>query len=61
MLLVANLVKDRCKEMASEQQALFGIPKLNVPRSGIPGVTYVDYSARIKTVHRETNSPFIIF
>jgi carbamoyltransferase len=41
--------------MTPEQQALFGIDKLNVPRSDIPAVTHVDYSARIQTVHRETN------
>jgi len=41
--------------MTAEQQALFGIDKLNVVRSSIPAVTHVDYSARIQTVHRETN------
>jgi carbamoyltransferase len=41
--------------MTGEQQKLFGIEKLNVPRSDIPAVTHVDYSARIQTVHRETN------
>ncbi len=41
--------------MTAEQQALFGIDKLNVPRSDIPAVTHVDYSARIQTVHRGTN------
>ena len=41
--------------MTPEQQALFGIEKLNIPRSDIPAVTHVDYSARIQTVHRETN------
>jgi carbamoyltransferase len=41
--------------MSAEQQALFGIDKLNVPRSSIPAVTHVDYSARIQTVHEETN------
>ena len=41
--------------MTAEEQALFGIDKLNVPRSDIPAVTHVDYSARIQTVHRETN------
>jgi carbamoyltransferase len=41
--------------MTPEQQALFGIDKLNVPRSTIPAVTHVDYSARIQTVHRSTN------
>ncbi len=41
--------------MSAEEQALFGIDKLNVPRSDIPAVTHVDYSARIQTVHQETN------
>jgi carbamoyltransferase len=41
--------------MSAEQQELFGIDKLNVPRSDIPAVTHVDYSARLQTVHRETN------
>ena len=50
MLLVANVRADRCLEMSEEQRALFGIEKLNVPRSEIPAVTHVDYSARIQTV-----------
>jgi carbamoyltransferase len=55
MLLVANVVQGRRRQMSAEQQALFGIDKLNVPRSEIPAVTHVDYSARIQTVHAETN------
>jgi carbamoyltransferase len=55
MLLVADVVESRRKPMTPEQQRLFGIEKLNVPRSDIPAVTHVDYSARIQTVHRETN------
>jgi carbamoyltransferase len=55
MLLVADVVKDKRREMTAEQQALFGIDKLNVPRSEIPSVTHVDYSARVQTVHKETN------
>jgi carbamoyltransferase len=55
MLLVADVAGRRRKAMTPEQQALFGIEKLNVPRSDIPAVTHVDYSARIQTVHRETN------
>jgi carbamoyltransferase len=55
MLLVADVVKSRRKTMSPEQQALFGIDKLNVPRSDIPAVTHVDYSARVQTVHRDTN------
>jgi carbamoyltransferase len=55
MLLVADVAKHRRREMTPDEQALFGIEKLNVPRSEIPAVTHVDYSARIQTVHRETN------
>lgn len=55
MLLVADVAKGRRRAMSDEEQALFGIEKLNVPRSEIPAVTHVDYSARIQTVHRETN------
>ena len=55
MLLVADVVKKRRKEMSAEQIALFGIEKLNVPRSEIPAVTHVDYSARVQTVSSQTN------
>ena len=55
MLLVADVAKHRRREMTPSEQALFGIDKLNVPRSEIPAVTHVDYSARIQTVHRDTN------
>ncbi len=55
MLLVADVAKRRCIPMTSEQAELFGIDKLNVPRSDIPAVTHVDYSARIQTVHADTN------
>ena len=55
MLLVAGVRERHRKEMTTEQRKLFGIEKLNVPRSDIPAVTHVDYSARIQTVHRETN------
>ena len=58
MLLVAPVRKDRCRVMDEEQRKLFGIDKLNVARSDIPAVTHVDYSARIQTVHRETNPRF---
>ncbi len=58
MLLVADVVKSRRIEMTGEQQALWGIEKLNVPRSDIPAVTHVDYSARVQTVRREANPLF---
>ncbi|MCB0325275.1 MAG: hypothetical protein KDD69_16950, partial [Bdellovibrionales bacterium] len=52
MLLVAPVREERRKPMSSAQQSLFGIEKLNVPRSDIPAVTHVDYSARVQTVER---------
>jgi carbamoyltransferase len=55
MLLVADVVKQRRRQMTEVEQKLFGIDKLNVPRSEIPAVTHVDYSARIQTVHENTN------
>lgn len=55
MLLVAPVSKEKRTPMSPEQETLFGIDKLNVPRSSIPAVTHVDYSARVQTVHRETN------
>jgi carbamoyltransferase len=55
MLLVADLLERRRRPMTVEEKARFGIDKLNVPRSEIPAVTHVDYSARIQTVHKETN------
>ncbi len=55
MLLVADVRKERRRAMTAEEQKLFGIDKLNVPRSDIPAVTHVDYSARIQTVHADTN------
>ncbi len=58
MLIVADVRKDRRRTMTPEQQALFGIEKLNLVRSAIPAVTHVDYSARIQTVHANTNPPF---
>lgn len=58
MLLVADLVEARRHAMTPDEQALFGIDKLNVVRSDIPAVTHVDYSARLQTVHAETNPRF---
>ncbi|HEV3397588.1 MAG TPA: carbamoyltransferase, partial [Xanthobacteraceae bacterium] len=58
MLLVADVVERRRRQMTNEEQSLFGIDKLNVPRSDIPAVTHVDYSARVQTVHRDTNPRF---
>jgi len=55
MLLVADVVKNRRRAMTEAEENLFGIAKLNVPRSDIPAVTHVDYSARIQTVHEDTN------
>ena len=55
MLLVADVMKSRRREMTVEEKRLCCIDKLNVPQSDIPAVTYVDYSARIQTVHEDTN------
>jgi carbamoyltransferase len=55
MLLVANVCKSKQIKIGVNDEKLFGIEKLNVPRSQIPAVTHVDYSARIQTVHPETN------
>jgi carbamoyltransferase len=58
MLLVADVIPDRRRLMNEDEEALFGIDKLNVVRSEIPAVTHVDYSARIQTVHADTNPCF---
>lgn len=55
MLLVANVKKDKRLAMTEEEDALFGIDKLNVLRSSVPAITHVDYSARIQTVNADTN------
>jgi len=58
MLLVANIKEDKKIEMTESEKKLFGIDKLNIKRSEIPAITHVDYSARIQTVHKETNSRY---
>jgi len=58
MLFVAGVRPERRRPMTEDEERLFGIDKLNVPRSDIPAVTHVDYSARVQTVHRETNPRF---
>ena len=58
MLFVADVVKQKRRDMTSEEGVRFGIDKLNVVRSDIPAVTHVDYSARVQTVHRETNAAY---
>ncbi len=58
MLLVADVKKSKQLQLTEEQKNLFGIDKLNIKKSSIPSVTHVDYSARIQTVHKETNPIF---
>jgi carbamoyltransferase len=58
MLLVADVAKSKQLPTTPEQEKLFGIDKLNVPRSQIPAITHVDYSARIQTVHEHTNPKY---
>ena len=58
MLLVADINSNKQIKMSDEQKKLFGIDKLNIKRSEIPAVTHVDYSARIQTVHQETNKKY---
>ena len=58
MLLVANVKKEKQNEMTNEEEKLFGIDKLNIKKSEIPAVTHVDYSARIQTVHKNTNEKY---
>ncbi len=55
MLIVSDVHKDKQIKMKKEEEKLFGIDKLNIKRSSIPAITHVDYSARIQTVHKETN------
>ena len=58
MLLVASVKDEKTIKMTNEQKKLFGIDKLNIKRSEIPAITHVDYSARIQTVHKETNAKY---
>jgi len=58
MLLVSDLKDERRKEMSEAELKLFGIDKLNIVRSDIPAITHVDYSARLQTVHKETNPKY---
>ena len=58
MLLVADVNRSIRRNMTNEEKKLFGIKKLNIKRSDIPAVTHVDYSARIQTVHQETNPKY---
>ena len=58
MLLVDDVKKNKRIDMTKEEESLFGIDKLNVKRSSIPAITHVDYSARIQTVHKETNPKY---
>lgn len=55
MLLVAPVKREKCYPLTKEQKELFGIEKLNIVRSEIPSVTHIDYSARIQSVHKDTN------
>ena len=58
MLVVSEVKKDKQINMKAEHQNLFGIEKLNIKRSSIPAITHVDYSARIQTVHKQTNPKY---
>lgn len=58
MLMVSDVDKSKCRIMTEDENNLFGIDKLNISRSEIPAITHVDYSARIQTVHKETNPAY---
>lgn len=58
MLIVADVLEKHRRQLSGPEEALWGIERLNVPRSSIPAVTHVDYSARLQTVHRDTNPVF---
>ena len=58
MMLVSSVADKKCKKMTENEKKLFGIDKLNIKRSEIPAVTHIDYSARIQTVHKDTNPKY---
>ena len=58
MMLVSSVAEKKCKKMNENEKKLFGIDKLNIKRSEIPAVTHIDYSARIQTVHKDTNPKY---
>jgi carbamoyltransferase len=58
MLLVADVLQEKRLAMNEDEKRLFGIDKLNIPRSEVPAITHVDYSARIQTVHADTNPKY---
>ena len=58
MLLVSDIKKEKQINMSENDKKLFGIDKLNIKRSSVPAITHVDYSARIQTVHKETNPKY---
>jgi carbamoyltransferase len=58
MLMVSKVKKEKCIPMTDEDEKLFGIEKLNIKRSEVPAITHVDYSARIQTVHENTNPKY---
>ncbi len=58
MLMVSNVKKEKCVKVSKENEKLFGIEKLNITRSEVPAITHIDYSARIQTVHKQTNPKY---
>ena len=58
MLIVAKVKEEKILKMTKKEEELFGIEKLNIKRSQIPAVTHVDYTARVQTVHKETNKKY---
>jgi carbamoyltransferase len=55
MLIVADVKKEKCRLMTKDEDSLFGLERLNIPRSSVPAITHIDYTARIQTVHANTN------